>query len=135
MTAQQPMGMPLFASLQPSTVHRSISAPGLKPARLPREARIARDGSSPMVAEQIAFGSRAPLPPSVSRSSVEYFAMGKPPPAYLAMTQPVGLGTPGLIGGTPAGRPPRTAPSQRAPPPLGELQTAGPALPLSLPSH
>ena len=112
-----PTPEPIWATLQ---LQRALSVPGLKPPRpRPRDSPF-----SPQIIDAVAFGRRAPLPNmptpspvpnSRTGSSVEYFAMGRPPAAFLAMTDGGG-----------GRRPPRTAPSGVMPPlEHGGLMTPG----------
>jgi len=109
-----PAKEPLFATLQRrSEIGHSISAPGLGVY----PSRKARSSASPLLYDQISFGQRPPLPPSLARSSsIEYYAMGRAPPTFIAMTQPPlshSSTVPSL-----GFRPPRTAPPGAPPPPL-----------------
>ena len=86
---QPPAPEPIWASAH---LQRALSAPGLRaPRPRPRSSPFA-----PQYTEAVAFGKRATLPnmatpsPVANASSVEYFAMSRPPSAFLAMSQPAG---------------------------------------------
>ena len=86
---QPPAPEPIWASAH---LQRALSAPGLRaPRPRPRSSPFA-----PQYTEAVAFGKRATLPnmatpsPVANASSVEYFAMSRPPSAFLAMSHPAG---------------------------------------------